>query len=383
MLEALFYINDSSKFANYNIITYSYYDFCKNCKQYNFDEKYINDLINKNKILKNAKHKEEILKNFEKDVSLVWRMKSEEILQKNIYKKIQIDLEKNQINLESFKEINKNAIISSYEANLKNFPTNEIVFEYDQSKYKNNKFLKKFDLNQLSKLKNNQPIKVLKLTNDKNWALIFTSEDTIGFTQISNLKYISENDEKIFLKHDYDSKIMNFDEQSIKDFLKNHTGKSYSWGDQDHSGFDCSSIVKEYFENFGFHLKRDSSSQINDLNRFEQIKIPTNLNSKEKKQFIIQNAIPFKSILYMKGHVMLFLGEDPNQIGEIIVFHAISSINAIKKNGIEPNNLYKFFISRSIIGKLPDEEFFEKNQSFEPSSGLLIDKIEMIGNLKK
>ena len=63
------------------------------------------------------------------------------------------------------------------------------------------------------------------------------------------------------------------------------------------------------------------------------------MNPNQKKLFIQNNAIPFATLLGMKGHIMLYVGSFD---GEIFVLHDIWGLKTLQ-NGEE---------GRSIIGKI-------------------------------
>ena len=81
-------------------------------------------------------------------------------------------------------------------------------------------------------------------------------------------------------------------------------GTPYSWGDSDENGMDCSSTLQGLFKCFGIIIPRNSSQQIklsaNIINLSE-------LSLTEKLNTITD--LPMGSILYMPGHVMMYLGE--------------------------------------------------------------------------
>ncbi len=87
----------------------------------------------------------------------------------------------------------------------------------------------------------------------------------------------------------------------------------YGWGGLLETR-DCSSFTKDYFAPFGIFLRRNSSKQARD-GVYANIKgIPKN----KKKRAIISNAKPFQSMLYVPGHIVLYLGQYK---GEPIIMH--------------------------------------------------------------
>ena len=81
-------------------------------------------------------------------------------------------------------------------------------------------------------------------------------------------------------------------------------GTPYSWGDSSEDGMDCSSTLQGLFKCFGIFIPRNSSQQIKldaDITNISEL-------SKDKKIEFIYD-LPLGSILYMHGHVMMYLGE--------------------------------------------------------------------------
>lgn len=88
----------------------------------------------------------------------------------------------------------------------------------------------------------------------------------------------------------------------------------YGWGGLG-GNRDCSLLLADLFAPFGIWLPRNSRAQIH---QGEAQKIPS-LLPEEKKRFIIEHAKPFQTILYMPGHIVLYIGEKE---GEPLVFHS-------------------------------------------------------------
>ncbi len=87
----------------------------------------------------------------------------------------------------------------------------------------------------------------------------------------------------------------------------------YGWGGLMQTR-DCSSFTKDYFAPFGIFLRRNSSKQARDGDYANIRGIPKN----KKKQTIISKAKPFQSMLYVPGHIVLYLGQYK---GEPVIMH--------------------------------------------------------------
>lgn len=117
-----------------------------------------------------------------------------------------------------------------------------------------------------------------------------------------------------------------FNQENVKTLLQSLLGEPYGWG-----GFsfyrDCSLFLKDYFATFGIWLPRNSLSQSKIGKKFDL----KNMDNKKKKSFIIENAKPYETILYMPGHVMLYIGHKKN---DIIVLHDAWGIRTKNKQRI-------------------------------------------------
>lgn len=80
-------------------------------------------------------------------------------------------------------------------------------------------------------------------------------------------------------------------------------GQPYGWGGME--GYrDCSSIIKDLLMPFGIWMPRDSGPQ-SKAGTFVALE---GLNNDQKEQVIREQGIPFFSLIWMPGHVGLYLG---------------------------------------------------------------------------
>ncbi len=70
---------------------------------------------------------------------------------------------------------------------------------------------------------------------------------------------------------------------------------------------DCSALIQDLFAGFGIPLPRNSGDQAESGN-FISLK---GLSGQEKQNLIREQAVPLLTLLYMPGHIMLYLGHDP------------------------------------------------------------------------
>ena len=105
------------------------------------------------------------------------------------------------------------------------------------------------------------------------------------------------------------------DEQNSKIVAASLLGQKYGWG-----GYkflrDCSLMTKDFLANFGLWLPRNSKAQSGRGERFSL----AGMSADEKLSFIGKNGVAYKTLLYMPGHVMLYVGRVD---GEPAVLHDI------------------------------------------------------------
>ncbi|MEA3418775.1 MAG: SH3 domain-containing protein [Campylobacterota bacterium] len=104
-----------------------------------------------------------------------------------------------------------------------------------------------------------------------------------------------------------------FTPQNAAMIAKQFYNEPYGWGGLLQTR-DCSSTTKDYFSVFGIFLRRNSSKQAKDG-------YTTNIrgiSKSKKKKTIISKAKPFQSLLYVPGHIVLYMG---HYKGEPVIMH--------------------------------------------------------------
>jgi cell wall-associated NlpC family hydrolase len=95
--------------------------------------------------------------------------------------------------------------------------------------------------------------------------------------------------------------------------------KPYGWGGL-YRNRDCSSMLKDLFVPFGIWLPRHSSHQALEGGGFLDL---GSLTPEAKERMILQRGIPFLTLIWVKGHIMLYIGSEH---GRAIVFHNLWGI---------------------------------------------------------
>jgi len=114
-----------------------------------------------------------------------------------------------------------------------------------------------------------------------------------------------------------------FTPQNVAKVAKEFYNEPYGWG----GGYgcrDCSATTRDFLGVFGIFLRRNSSKQAQDGQSIPIKGIP----KQAKKKKIIREAEPFRSLLYVPGHIVLYLGEYK---GEPVIMHTYWGIR--KKDG--------------------------------------------------
>jgi len=129
-------------------------------------------------------------------------------------------------------------------------------------------------------------------------------------------------------------KPLRFTPKNVAKIAKEFYGEPYGWGGKMMTR-DCSATTRDFFGVFGIFLKRNSSQQAKEGKSVVSIK---GLPKSKKKRVIIKYAKPFRSMLYVPGHITLYLGQYK---GEPVIMHTYW--------GVRLNNWSKYTLCRTII----------------------------------
>ncbi|MGX3044298.1 SH3 domain-containing protein [Helicobacter sp. T3_23-1056] len=142
-------------------------------------------------------------------------------------------------------------------------------------------------------------------------------------------------------------------------------GHKYGWGGY-LSNRDCSAFIRDVFANFGLYMPRNSYSQGRWARNMVEL---DKLDRTQKEKYILENGVPFASILWLKGHIMLYIGEYK---GKAMVAHSSWSVRTKKKR----------VFTKSLLGGVVITSLYagEENNA-KDNYTLLIDRIGGISNL--
>ena len=251
-----------------------------------------------------------------------------------------------------------------------------------------------FDYNQNSSLKINTPIIVSHLSKDRAWAYI-ESSTVGGWVEIGTIAYVDndfiqefktsnyfvsikekfpiydpifreyvkvatifpkKNNKYIIAKRDnnqnayisyidlnndeVESMPLTFNSENRIKIAKQLIDEPYGWGGLLNNR-DCSSFTQDYFATFGKFLHRNSKAQLSNGKYFDM----SNLTNNEKKEFMKNNGVPFSTLVYLKGHIMLYIGIKEN---EPLVLHNMWSVRLKDSNGRK----YRHIIGKATVTTL-------------------------------
>ena len=191
---------------------------------------------------------------------------------------------------------------------------------------------------------------------DKNSNLYIFKGDYNSKGVLTKIKSYGENGE---------NKSANFQQipqmpskETLQKIASSLYGQNYGWG-----GFlqnrDCSMMIRDFYTTFGLFMPRNSYDQAND--KSEEILSLAGKTREEKIAIIKEKGIPFATLLYMKGHIMMYIGTFDD---EIVIFHSFWSIKTLNKG--------RFIVGGSFVTSLtPGIELAE----FDHENGTLLDKL--------
>lgn len=120
---------------------------------------------------------------------------------------------------------------------------------------------------------------------------------------------------------------------------------------------DCSSLLRDYFAVFGIWLPRNSAQQAK-IGRVISLK---GLEDQEKLERIRREAIPFETLIFKPGHIMLYLGIYDE---EVAVFHDTWAVRT--RLGSQSG---RHLIGKSVISSL---RLGRDLEDYDPNGALLL-----------
>lgn len=146
-------------------------------------------------------------------------------------------------------------------------------------------------------------------------------------------------------------------------------GKAYGWGGL-YGDRDCSATLRDLFSPFGLWLPRNSSFQAEAGTRISL----AGLSVAEKEAFILSSALPLRTLLSMKGHVLLYLGE---YAGRPVALHTLWGVRTRDPQG----KVGRKVVGRTVITTL--QPGIEREDLVVPEGVLLqrIGSMTLLGGL--
>ncbi|MEN6624473.1 MAG: SH3 domain-containing protein [Smithella sp.] len=136
------------------------------------------------------------------------------------------------------------------------------------------------------------------------------------------------------------------------------TGEPYGWGGL-YGNRDCSAMTRDFFAVFGIWLPRHSADQVKETGTFIDL---SSMSLEEKEKTIIEKGIPYLTLLWRKGHVMLYIGAKD---GQALIFHNIWGVRTKDLRGFEGRKI----IGQAVITTLrPGREL----RNFDSKAGDLL-----------
>ncbi|MBU0721755.1 SH3 domain-containing protein [bacterium] len=272
-------------------------------------------------------------------------------------------------NFDAFATINKKAISIKY-TNIRAFPANRPLLR-DPS-LAGEGF--PFDYLQNSSIAANKPLFVSHYSRDKEWVYVFSSfangwvkHDEVVYLEKKHTDTIQKAHQVVFTKEDiplYDMQgnflfksrigmrmplidesdahytvlaisiykngsplflnskiskdiahkgILRLDKKNLPQIVNEVSKTNYGWGGM-YDQRDCSSMLRDLFTPFGIWLPRNSYQQ----SKIGQVISLKDLSDEEKIARIKKQAVAFQTLLYKKGHIVLYVGTYNDTI---VVFH--------------------------------------------------------------
>lgn len=215
------------------------------------------------------------------------------------------------------------------------------------------------------------------LLNDANKAAIYEVQMSsvlplkapgVLLIPIKNAHGQAELIELQLAENNYIAKPLAFSEQNVTRIIDQLVNQPYGWGGIIQH-MDCARLVRNYFAVFGTHLPLLTKQQ----KFIGKVVDVSDLSPEQKKQRILQEAIPYQSFIYFPGHIALYLG---TYNSEPIILHATWGLKLYDQQKLE----YRYVIGKSVITTLtPGKELV----GFDPAKSDLLDRAVSFSNFTK
>ena len=169
--------------------------------------------------------------------------------------------------------------------------------------------------------------------------------------------------EKAYLyEDDITEDYLKYTQKNVLQQAFKHLNSPYSWGGYNGEQ-DCSTFIRQVFGCFGLILPRNSLAQIKSGNK--QINLTQN-SDLEKSKEIISKTTPAISLLYLPGHIMLYIG---NEKDTPYTIHAIWGT----EHFVNKKESVVSFINKVVVSSL--------NIGENTSKGSLLQRIKKVNTL--
>jgi cell wall-associated NlpC family hydrolase len=106
---------------------------------------------------------------------------------------------------------------------------------------------------------------------------------------------------------------------------------------------DCSAELQSLYTPFGIWLPRNSAAQ----KEIGKMVDKSSQNPQERIKYLIENGKKFTTIIYINGHVMLYIGNYPNPNSNT---HELIAMTYQTKWGLKPqDDSYRAIIGKSVL----------------------------------
>lgn len=157
-----------------------------------------------------------------------------------------------------------------------------------------------------------------------------TDKKVIVMTPEGTYEEVEKNDSFVIGNAEYSDELM-------KKMAESQLNNEYDWGGKE-GRRDCSAYVRDLWRVFGAEIPRSSGLQV-----LVGKKLIGKPESEEEFYSVLKNAKPYKTLIFFKGHVIMYGGMEGD---DYIIYHAVSSL--LNDNGkkvellkVAKNKLYE------------------------------------------